>query len=40
MARMIYEPLASFDKAGNLVPFLAADIPSLQNGGRRPTASR
>ena len=31
-ARVTYEPLASFDKNGNLVPFLAAEIPSLQNG--------
>lgn len=32
-ARLTYEPLASFDKDGNLVPFLAAEIPSLENGG-------
>jgi peptide/nickel transport system substrate-binding protein len=32
-ARVTYEPLASFDKDGNLVPFLAAELPSLQNGG-------
>ena len=32
-ARMTYEPLASFDAEGNLVPFLAAEIPSLDNGG-------
>lgn len=32
-ARLVYEPLASFDKDGNLVPFLAAEIPSLENGG-------
>ena len=31
-ARITYEPLASYDKAGNLVPFLAAEIPSLENG--------
>lgn len=31
-SRIIYEPLASYDKDGNLVPFLAAEIPSLQNG--------
>jgi len=32
-SRMFYEPLASFDPDGNLVPELAADIPSAQNGG-------
>lgn len=32
-SRITYEPLASFDKEGNLVPFLAAEIPSLENGG-------
>jgi peptide/nickel transport system substrate-binding protein len=31
-SRITYEPLASFDKDGNLVPFLAAAIPSLENG--------
>lgn len=31
--RVTYEPLASFDKEGNLVPFLAEEIPSLENGG-------
>src|SRR5215510_14608218 len=32
-ARVFYEQLANFDSDGNLVPILAADIPSLQNGG-------
>ncbi|MHC5858466.1 peptide ABC transporter substrate-binding protein [Nostoc sp.] len=32
-SRITYEPLASFDKDGKLVAFLAADIPSLENGG-------
>ena len=32
-SRPAYEPLASFDLEGNLVPFLAAEIPSLENGG-------
>ena len=32
-SRLTYEPLASYDKDGNLVPFLAAEIPSLENGG-------
>jgi len=35
-SRIIYEPLASFDRDGNLVPFLAAEIPSLANGGVAP----
>ena len=30
--RLTFEPLASYDKDGNLVPFLAAEIPSLENG--------
>jgi peptide/nickel transport system substrate-binding protein len=30
--RVTYEPLASYDKDGNLIPFLAAEIPSLENG--------
>ncbi len=32
-SRITYEPLASFDKDGNLVPFLASEIPTLENGG-------
>jgi peptide/nickel transport system substrate-binding protein len=32
-SRLTYEPLASYDKDGNLIPFLAAEIPSLENGG-------
>jgi peptide/nickel transport system substrate-binding protein len=32
-SRIFYEPLASFDPDGGLVPILAAEIPSLQNGG-------
>ncbi|MBM4443157.1 MAG: peptide ABC transporter substrate-binding protein [Candidatus Rokubacteria bacterium] len=32
-SRIFYEPLAGFDPEGNLVPVLAAEIPSLQNGG-------
>lgn len=34
--RITYEPLASFDKDGNLIPFLAAEIPSLDNGQVAP----
>ena len=32
-SRIVYEPLASFDAEGVLVPFLAAEIPSLDGGG-------
>ena len=32
-SRITLEPLASFDAAGNLRPFLAAEIPSVENGG-------
>jgi peptide/nickel transport system substrate-binding protein len=35
-ARVTYEPLASYDAGGSLVPFLAAEIPSLENGGVAP----
>jgi peptide/nickel transport system substrate-binding protein len=31
-ARIVYEPLAAFNNAGELVPILAAEIPSLDNG--------
>lgn len=31
-SRIAYEPLASFDSEGHLVPFLAQEIPSLSNG--------
>ena len=31
-SRITYEPLASFDKDGKLVPILAAEVPSLENG--------
>lgn len=31
-ARVTYEPLATYDKDGNLIPFLAAEAPSLENG--------
>ncbi len=32
-SRMFYEPLAGWDGDGNLVPQLAAEIPSIENGG-------
>ncbi len=31
-SRIVYEPLASYNADGELVPFLAAEIPSLENG--------
>jgi peptide/nickel transport system substrate-binding protein len=31
-ARVFYEPLGSYDPDGNIVPNLAAEVPSLQNG--------
>jgi peptide/nickel transport system substrate-binding protein len=31
-SRVFYEPLASYDPDGNIVPTLAAEVPSLQNG--------
>src|SRR5579875_2471519 len=30
---LFYEPLARWDAAGNLIPMLAAEIPSQENGG-------
>ncbi|MEZ5849356.1 MAG: peptide ABC transporter substrate-binding protein [Hyphomicrobiaceae bacterium] len=32
-SRIFYEPLAGWDEDGNLVPALAAEVPSLENGG-------
>lgn len=32
-SRIFYEPLAGWDGEGNLIPTLAAEIPSRQNGG-------
>ena len=32
-SRVCYEPLADIDKNGDLVPYLAAEVPSLENGG-------
>ncbi len=32
-SRIFYEPLAAWDADGNLVPILAAEIPTLANGG-------
>ncbi|MGN6697217.1 MAG: peptide ABC transporter substrate-binding protein [Thermomicrobiales bacterium] len=33
LSRITYEPLASFGPDDKLVPFLAAEIPSIENGG-------
>ena len=35
-SRIFYEPLASWDGDGNLVPILAAEIPTRENGGLSP----
>ena len=35
-ARIFYEPLASWDSEANLIPVLAAEIPTRQNGGVAP----
>jgi peptide/nickel transport system substrate-binding protein len=35
-SRIFYEPLAVRDPEGNLVPILAAEIPSIENGGLAP----
>src|SRR5437016_7454710 len=32
-SRIFYEPLAGWDNDGNLVPFLAAEVPEIENGG-------
>jgi peptide/nickel transport system substrate-binding protein len=31
-SRIFYEPLGAYDPDGNIIPVLAADVPSLQNG--------
>jgi peptide/nickel transport system substrate-binding protein len=35
-ARIVYEPLATFDAEGTMVPVLAAEAPTLENGGVAP----
>ncbi|MGY8684368.1 peptide ABC transporter substrate-binding protein [Bradyrhizobium sp. UFLA05-153] len=35
-SRIFFEPLAGWDKEGNLIPCLAAEVPSKQNGGLAP----
>lgn len=36
VSRMVFEPLASYNDSAELAPVLAAEIPSLQNGGLDP----
>ena len=31
-SRITYEPLANFDKNGNMIPILAAEVPTIDNG--------
>jgi len=35
-SRMFYEPLAAWNSVGDLVPILAAELPSTENGGLAP----
>lgn len=35
-SRIFYEPLAGWDAEGNLMPVLASEVPSAQNGGLSP----
>ena len=35
-ASIIIEPLGRYDQTGAMVPYLAAEIPTLENGQRRP----
>jgi peptide/nickel transport system substrate-binding protein len=35
-SRIFYEPLGSWDNDGNLVPILAAEVPTRENGGLSP----
>src|SRR3954468_15293779 len=35
-SRIFYEPLAAWDRDGNLVPVLAAELPEIENGGLSP----
>jgi peptide/nickel transport system substrate-binding protein len=38
-ARIVYEPLAGFNRHGEFVPILAAEIPSLENGDLSPAGT-
>lgn len=33
LASLVVEPLARYDQDGNMVPFLATEIPTVENGG-------
>jgi peptide/nickel transport system substrate-binding protein len=35
-SRVVYEPLFSVNAEGDFVPILAAELPSVANGGRAP----
>ncbi len=35
-ARIFYEPLAGWDREGNMIPMLAAELPTRENGGIAP----
>jgi peptide/nickel transport system substrate-binding protein len=35
-SRIFYEPLAAWDRDGNLVPVLTAELPEIENGGLSP----
>jgi peptide/nickel transport system substrate-binding protein len=35
-SRIFYEPLAAWDRDGNLAPVLAAEVPDVENGGVAP----
>ena len=39
-SRPFYEPLARYDVDGNLLPVLAAEVPTRQNGVSAPTGDR
>ena len=39
-SRIFYEPLVGYDPEGNLVPVLAAELPSVANGGSTPRTAR
>ena len=39
-SRIFYEPLVAYDPEGNLVPVLAAELPSVANGGLAKDGTR
>ena len=38
-SRIFFEPLASWDKKSNLIPCLAAEVPTKANGGLSPNGT-